>query len=84
MPYYDYHCEQCGELFEAEHGMEGPDPLHPVICPVCRTGDVNKVILSAPAVRIWFKNPRLATHPDEKTPKYMPPVLAKEAVDGRD
>jgi putative FmdB family regulatory protein len=80
MAYYDYHCTKCGEIFEAEHSMDGPDPRSPMRCPVCRTAEVNKIFLSAPAVRSWFKSPRLAHHPDEKRPKYMPPVVAKEAV----
>ncbi len=84
MPLYDYHCNCCGELFEAEHSMDGPDPRSPILCPVCRTGDVNKIILNVPGVRIWFKNPGLAHHSDEKQPRYMPPVLAKEAVHGKD
>jgi hypothetical protein len=70
----------CGEMFETEHPMDGPDPRSPVRCPVCSTAEVNKVYLGMPGVSIWFRNPRLAHHPDEKRSKYMPPILAKEAV----
>jgi putative FmdB family regulatory protein len=80
MPYYDYRCMLCQELFEAEHSMDGPDPRSPIQCPVCGTAEVNKVYLSSPGVSIWFRNPGLAHHPEEKSPKYMPPVLAKEGL----
>ncbi len=80
MALYDYRCLRCGELFEAEHPMAGPDPRLPIRCPVCETAEVNKIYLDAPAVKIWFKSPRLAHHAEEKRPRYMPPILAKREV----
>ncbi len=82
MAIYDYRCTRCEELFESEHAMSGPDPRRPVTCPVCKTAEVNKVFLGAPAVRVWFRNPSLAHHSSDKRPRYKPPVLAKkEAVE---
>lgn len=80
---YDYHCTKCGEIFEAEHPMDGPDPRSPLLCPVCGTAEVSKIYLDAPGVFIWWKRSDLCHHADEKRPRYMPPVIAKEVAHGR-
>ena len=40
MPYYDYKCDKCREIFEAEHGM-GEKPR--LSCPDCGSAEVKKV-----------------------------------------
>lgn len=45
MPLYDYHCTECGAVFEARHSINASAPD----CPACGASAVERRITSAPA-----------------------------------
>lgn len=67
MPAYDYICNDCTEIFERKHSMlfEGT-----VQCPVCSSGRTRKIVMSAPALRIWFKDASSSTSCESLRPKF--------------
>jgi len=77
MPRYDYRCEMCAEIFEASHPMEGP---RHVSCPVCKTGHVHRVFISAPAIKIWWKDARSSSDSDGMKPRFMQSTRRKTAA----
>ncbi|MHC4542928.1 MAG: FmdB family zinc ribbon protein [Planctomycetota bacterium] len=54
MPYYDYMCNRCLEIWETKLPM-GFKGL--VTCPVCKTGETNRVTLQVPATVLNWMNP---------------------------
>jgi putative FmdB family regulatory protein len=56
MPLYDYKCANCHTQFEARHGFDDPTPT----CPNCGYAEVQRLILSAPAV-----NQGMLAHPGD-------------------
>lgn len=46
MPFYDYKCEGCGEIYTMHHGFHQVDP---VMCSTCGIGMV-KQIAATPAI----------------------------------
>lgn len=48
MPKYDYKCDGCGEVEEAEHSMSETLDYH--ACRNCETGLLHKVFTATPAV----------------------------------
>ena len=48
MPKYDYKCDNCGEIQEAEHPMAETLDFH--ACPDCNEGLLHKVFSATPAV----------------------------------
>lgn len=77
MARYDYICELCTEIFETEHPMTGPPPSRPVKCPVCGTGHVHKIIISTPAIKIWWRNARASEDAGSMAPKFLESVTRK-------
>lgn len=71
MPYYDYHCNICAEVFEEEHPM---DFVGIVICPACDGGDTNKIFLSCAAIRIAWQDPRSSSDVSGLQPKFLSAV----------
>jgi putative FmdB family regulatory protein len=51
MPFYDYECDECGEVFEAYLQVLARDSF-----PGCDCGGVGYRLLSAPAVQEWKKD----------------------------
>ncbi|MFZ4813574.1 MAG: FmdB family zinc ribbon protein [Phototrophicaceae bacterium] len=45
MPFYDYHCTNCDQPFEARHGFNDPAPN----CPHCGSEQVQRQINRSPA-----------------------------------
>ena len=49
MPFYDYKCAKCDNVFEIEKGMkEKPKDLK---CPKCKSADVNRVFTKVRVLR---------------------------------
>lgn len=71
MPFYDYQCNTCAEIFEEEHPMnlEGV-----ALCPVCEGGDTHKVFLSCPAVKVAWRDPRSSSDVAGLQPKFLSAV----------
>ncbi len=46
MPRYDYRCQNCRHQFETRHSMNDDPPP----CPECDSGDLQRLITSAPIV----------------------------------
>lgn len=72
MPFYDYQCEQCAEIFEMEHSMtyEGP-----VECPVCKTSLTHKIFLETPGIWIYWKD--AGSSSEAGLPKYLGPAKGR-------
>jgi putative FmdB family regulatory protein len=49
MPYYDYKCTKCSEIFEIEKGMK--EVLKGLSCPKCESSDVNRVFTKPRVLR---------------------------------
>lgn len=80
MPYYDYRCELCTEIFEASHPMEGPSPGTVVKCPVCGTGRVRRIFISVPAMKIWYRNAAASSDAESMRPRFYQSVTRKKTV----
>ena len=80
MPQYDYRCEKCTEIFEVAHPMSGPVGI--LKCPVCGTGEIHKIFLQVPAIRIWWQDARSSPTGDASgmMPQFMPSVRNKRAL----
>ncbi len=74
MPWYDYQCDICTEIFEIEHPMEFTGA---VLCPTCESGDVHKLILSCAAIKVRWRDPRSSSDVDGLVPKYMHAVTKR-------
>lgn len=81
MPRYDYRCLRCGEVFETSHPMAGPG-TGCVQCPACGTGHTQKIILQAPAIRIWWQDARSSPTGDASgmKPMFLPSVKNKKVL----
>jgi putative FmdB family regulatory protein len=50
---YDFLCNQCDEIFEV---VKRHDDETPVVCPICDSTDVRKLILTTPMFFISWRN----------------------------
>lgn len=71
MPYYEYKCHACNQVFEAQHSMMA-EPLK--TCELCKTGPVEKLI-SKPNFHLagdgWFRD-GYSSKPKENKPETKP------------
>lgn len=73
---YDYICNECTEAFIKERPMGSKEP---VICPVCGTGNVERLIVEMPAtVMNWWN--AAASEDDSGIHKRYRPRAGKELV----
>lgn len=74
MPFYDYMCEMCDEIWEEDLPM-GFRGL--VTCPICKSGHSKRLVLSAPATVLNWWNARASSDTDGITKRYRPRVDSK-------
>jgi putative FmdB family regulatory protein len=79
-PGHDYICEECDQLLDVRYRRD-EKPVA-VTCPICGSGNTHKLI-SAPAVKIWWKNAAASNDSSEMTPKYRPPIRNRAAQGGQ-
>jgi len=73
-PAYDYICHDCAEIFETNHSMQFAGVVQ---CPVCSSGRTRKIVLSSPALSIWFKDARSSTSCESLRPKFRGAIHRK-------
>ena len=80
---YDYRCEECAELFEMTFASRDEYlKTIAVTCPVCGTGRTKKIV-SAPAVRIWWKDATSSSDALSMRPKFKKPARNRALSDRR-
>ena len=56
MPYYDYRCMACNNVFEIKKSINDP---HPEECPTCKENALERLHITAPSTEFkgkgWFK-----------------------------
>ncbi len=79
MPWYDYECDECAEVFDKRHSMTFEEAVE---CPICKTHMTHKIILEAPGIWIYWKDARSSS--EATPPKYLRPVRNKMRMGAQD